>query len=89
MHSVVPEATEHISQNGKSFLDAAQSANTNGENEQKEKKSKSKDDLFANRKPISEVLHDIYDRKWKIFKILKVKSKKAKLNDSALEVQRF
>ncbi len=63
MHSVVPEATEHISQNGKSFLDAAQSANTNGENEQKEKKSKSKDDLFANRKPISEVLHDIYDRK--------------------------
>lgn len=30
---------------------------------QKRKKEKSGDDLFANRKPISEVLHDIYDSK--------------------------
>ena len=61
--SVVPEPTEHPPQNGKSFFDAGQSPNSNGENEQKERKNKSKDDLFANHKPISEVLHDIYDRK--------------------------
>ena len=29
----------------------------------KNKKSKKDEDLFANRKPITEVLHDIYDRK--------------------------
>ncbi len=61
--SVVIEATEHNSQNGKSFMDAPQSSNANGEKNHKEKKDKSKDDLFANRKPISEVLYDIYDRK--------------------------
>ena len=61
--SIVVEATEHNSQNGKSFLDAPQSSNANGENKHKAKKDKSKDDLFANRKPISEVLYDIYDRK--------------------------
>jgi len=53
------EPTEYTAQNGKSFLDT----NNNGEPNQKEKQSKSKDDLFANRKPISEVLYDIYDRK--------------------------
>ena len=61
--SIVVEATEQNSQNGKSFMDAPQLSNANGENNHKEKKDKSKDDLFANRKPISEVLYDIYDRK--------------------------
>ena len=63
MPSVVVEATEHNLQNGKSFIDAPQLSNANDEKNHKEKKGKSKDDLFANRKPISEVLHDIYDRK--------------------------
>ena len=61
--SIVVEATEQNSQNGKSFMDAPQLSNANGENNHKAKKDKSKDDLFANRKPISEVLYDIYDRK--------------------------
>lgn len=61
--SVVLEAAEHSAQNGNSFMDTNQLSNTNGENKQKEKKAKSKDDPFANHKPISEVLYDIYDRK--------------------------
>jgi CHASE3 domain sensor protein len=57
------KTTENIIQTGKSFLDTTNLTNENGGNKQKEKHGKSKDDLFANRKPISEVLHDIYDRK--------------------------
>lgn len=63
MPSITMEATEHPAQNGKSFMDTNQLSNANGENKQKEKKNKSKDDPFANHKPISEVLYDIYDRK--------------------------
>ncbi|MEO8074425.1 MAG: hypothetical protein ABI686_14390 [Acidobacteriota bacterium] len=48
----------------KSFMDANNSNAQNAENiNGKEKRKKSKEELFANRKPISEVLHDIYDRK--------------------------
>ena len=47
----------------KSFLDANNPSGENGDNHKKEKQKKSKDDPFANRQPISEVLRDIYDRK--------------------------
>lgn len=59
------ERTESIQQNGKSLFDAIPVEVVNSENGAKEteKKEKSNEDIFANRKPISEVLHDIYDRK--------------------------
>ncbi len=57
------KTTENTVQTSKSFLDTTSLTNENGGNKQKEKQGKSKDDLFANRKPISEVLHDIYDKK--------------------------
>ncbi|MBA2493572.1 MAG: hypothetical protein H0V31_02610 [Acidobacteria bacterium] len=57
------KTTENTVQTSKSFLDTTSLTNENGGNKQKEKHGKSKDDLFANRKPISEVLHDIYDKK--------------------------
>ncbi len=57
------EPAEQNVHNVKSFMDANNSTNQNTENNGKEKRKKSKDELFANRKPISEVLHDIYDRK--------------------------
>ena len=44
-------------------MDANIQTGKTSENNGKEKQKKSKDDLFANRQPISEVLHDIYDRK--------------------------
>ena len=57
------EAVEQNTQTVKSFMDSNNKTDKNGEKNGKEKQKKSKDDLFANRKPISEVLHDIYDRK--------------------------
>ncbi len=61
--SVTGETAENTQQNARSFMDTNQMSNKNGEDKQKEKKNKSKDDPFANHKPISEVLYDIYDRK--------------------------
>jgi len=59
------ESKENIQHNGNSHSNASSTTNSNGENETKEmvKKEKSNEDIFANRKPISEVLYDIYDRK--------------------------
>ncbi|MEP6901931.1 MAG: hypothetical protein ABJA66_09285 [Actinomycetota bacterium] len=42
---------------------AAQNANGNAAKREKRKREKSNEDIFGNRKPISEVLHDIYDSK--------------------------
>lgn len=57
------EPAENNVQNVKSFMDTNNLAKQNAENKNgKEKHKKSKDELFADRKPISEVLHDIYDR---------------------------
>ncbi|CAN5304219.1 hypothetical protein BH20ACI1_BH20ACI1_01970 [soil metagenome] len=57
------ESAEQNAQNVRSFMDTNNLAKQNAENKNgKEKRKKSKDELFANRKPISEVLHDIYDR---------------------------
>ncbi|MCA1623807.1 MAG: hypothetical protein LC768_17045 [Acidobacteria bacterium] len=59
------ERAESVRQNGKSLFDAMPAEIVNGENDvnETEKKEKSNEDIFANRKPISEVLYDIYDRK--------------------------
>ena len=63
--SIFSEPAQNASQNGKTFSDAFQSENTNGENKDREKdrKEKSSEEIFADRKSISEVLYDIYDRK--------------------------
>lgn len=65
MKSIFHEPAQIAAQNGKTFSDALQSENTNGENKtrEKEKKEKSSEEIIANRKSISEVLYDIYDRK--------------------------
>ena len=63
VQNIADEPAEQNIRNVKSFMDAGNSTNRNTENKNgKEKLKKSKDELFANRKPISEVLHDIYDR---------------------------
>ena len=61
--SIVDEPTKTAPQNGKTFLEAEQVQDTSGENNGKEKKVSSKNDPFANHKSITEVLHDIYDKK--------------------------
>ena len=61
--SVVDEPTKKSEQNGKAFIETNQVQNTNGGNNRKKKSGNSNDDPFANRQSISEVLHDIYDKK--------------------------
>jgi len=61
--SVVDELETKIEQNGKSLFEANNSQTANGEKSQTEKNGNSKEDAFANHKPISEVLRDIYDSK--------------------------
>lgn len=60
--SITEEIPETIAPNGNNAASPADFQSSNGENKPKKKKEKSNDDLFANRKPISEVLHDIYDK---------------------------
>ena len=60
MPSVTNEAIEHAGQQSIPHFDAANHQNSNGNSR---KKDKSGDEPFANRKPITEVLHDIYDGK--------------------------
>ena len=59
------ESAEYNVPTVKSFLDANKITvqNTENKNNGRDKRKKSEDELFANRKPISEVLHDIYDGK--------------------------
>ena len=59
------ESKENIPQNRNSSQNPVSVTNSNGEGEPKEKgkKEKSNEDIFTNRKTISEVLYDIYDRK--------------------------
>lgn len=61
--SIVDDPTEKSEQNGGQKVGAKPSQNGNGAKNQQEKKGRSNDELFANRQPISEVLHDIYDKK--------------------------
>lgn len=65
MISITEDVPETIAPNGRRTPDSLENHKNNGENIQKIKlkKDKSNEDPFANRKPITEVLHDIYDRK--------------------------
>ena len=62
--SVIEDVPETIAPNGGRTGGFADNSQTNGESSQKNKsrKNRSKDDPFANHKPITEVLHDIYDK---------------------------
>ena len=65
-HTNIEENKNSAPANGRSLFDTTtepQPARSEKNGKEKERKSDSKEDLFANRKPISEVLHDIYDRK--------------------------
>lgn len=63
--SIYQEATENLASNRSVILESTLPEDTAVENGTKasEKKEKTNNDVFANRKPISEVLYDIYDRK--------------------------
>jgi len=61
--SVVDEPIKESEQNGKAFVEASGAQKTNGGSNSKEKNGNSNDDPFTNRQSISEVLHDIYDKK--------------------------
>lgn len=61
--SIVDESPEANEQYGKPLVCSNGTQNANGNKSHKEKNKKSNDDPFANRKSISEVLHDIYDGK--------------------------
>lgn len=61
--SIVDEPPEKSEQNGRLPVEQNQFQNANGNSNGKEKNGNSGEDPFANRKSISEVLHDIYDGK--------------------------
>jgi len=60
--SIYQETAESFSLNNTIVLEQSLLENTNGGQESEQKENKT-NDVFANRKPISEVLYDIYDRK--------------------------
>ncbi len=60
--SIYQETAERVSLNNTIVLEQSLLENTNGGQESEQKENKT-NDVFANRKPISEVLYDIYDRK--------------------------
>ena len=59
----VQKEIEHQKQKQISDEQTAESQNGNAPKKEKRKREKSNEDAFGNRKPISEVLHDIYDSK--------------------------
>lgn len=61
--SVVDEPEKKSEQNGALFVEVSRVQNAFVENNRKEKNGNSNGDPFANRQSISEVLHDIYDKK--------------------------
>ncbi len=61
--SIVDEMPKDIAQNGRSSGESNDFRNGSGEKSQRTKNGNSKEDVFANRQSISEVLHDIYDKK--------------------------
>ena len=61
--SITEEIPETIAPSNGEILEVNQNQPTNGSNKTVEKKKEnSSEDLFATRKPITEVLHDIYDK---------------------------
>jgi len=61
--SIVDEPETKIEQNGRPLNEANSSQTVGREKTQREKNGNSNEDMFANRKPISEVLQDIYGNK--------------------------
>ncbi len=61
--SVVDEPAKKQEPNGAAFVEVSRIQNAIVENNRKEKNGNSNADPFANRQSISEVLHDIYDKK--------------------------
>lgn len=62
--SIVDEPSKAKEQNGnRQSVENHNSQNGDVENHKQNKKGKSKEELFANRQSISEVLHEIYDKK--------------------------
>ncbi len=59
----VQKEVEYQTQKQNSEAQSAQNANGNAPKKEKRKREKSNEDVFGNRKPISEVLRDIYDTK--------------------------
>jgi hypothetical protein len=60
--SVTDDSAENNGQKDVPLFDAASRKNSNGENKSQNKDT-SNEDIYGNRKPITEVLHDIYDRR--------------------------
>ncbi|MDQ3322366.1 MAG: hypothetical protein M3525_08050 [Acidobacteriota bacterium] len=56
------EANGHSHENGRATSPIESQTKQNGAENQQRKKPKQSEDQFASRKPISEVLHDIYDK---------------------------
>lgn len=61
--SIVDEPVINAEQNGKPSPEANNFINPNGDTKRKEKNGNSSNDPFSHRQSISEVLHDIYDKK--------------------------
>jgi hypothetical protein len=62
--SVVQNSEEFASQNGRNHSEQINTQNFENRNTQNKRMTEEPNaDPFVNRKPISEVLHDIYDRK--------------------------
>lgn len=62
LRSVTDESIETNAQTDVSLFDAVDKKSSNGERKSKNKDT-SNEDIYGNRKPITEVLHDIYDRR--------------------------
>ena len=61
--SIVDESPEKPESNGEQKNDPKQFVNGGGSKTQTEKNNRPKDEVFTNRQSISEVLHEIYDKK--------------------------
>ena len=61
--SIVDELPEKQDRGSSQKVEAKPLSNGSGVKNQPPKNGRSNDEMFANRKPISEVLHDIYDKK--------------------------
>ncbi len=60
--SIVDEPSKITKQNGRTSNESNRFQTGSGEKSQRDKNGNSKEEIFANRQSISEVLHDIYDK---------------------------
>jgi hypothetical protein len=64
--SIVDEPSKAVKEQNdvhRQSVEPKNSQNGNGDKSKHDKNGKSKEEMFANRQSISEVLHDIYDKK--------------------------